>query len=48
MGHGWGQTITRSIKVDIQTEEYREYHKRLLILGVTGDGDLAAKGVVWV
>ena len=24
-GHGQGQTITRSIKDDIQTKEYREY-----------------------
>ena len=24
-GHGWGQTITRSIEGDIQTEEYRGY-----------------------
>ena len=24
-GHGWGQTITRSIEDDIQTEEYRGY-----------------------
>ena len=24
-GHGWGQTITRSIEDDIQTKEYREY-----------------------
>ena len=23
MGHEWGQTITRSIEDDIQTEEYR-------------------------
>ena len=25
MGHGRGQTITRSIEDDIQTEEYRGY-----------------------
>ena len=25
MGHGRGQTITRSIEVDYQTEEYRGY-----------------------
>ena len=25
MGRGWGQTITRSIKDDIQTKEYRGY-----------------------
>ena len=25
MGHGQGQTITRSIEDDIQTKEYREY-----------------------
>ena len=24
-GHGWGQTIMRSIEDDIQTEEYRGY-----------------------
>ena len=24
-GHGQGQTITRSIKGNIQTEEYRDY-----------------------
>ena len=29
MGHGQGQTITRSIKVDIQTKEYREYRDYL-------------------
>ena len=28
-GHGWGQTITRSIEDDIQTEEYRGYRDYL-------------------
>ena len=28
-GHGWGQTITRSIEGDIQTEEYRRYRDYL-------------------
>ena len=28
-GHGWGQTIMRSIKGDIQTEEYRGYRDYL-------------------
>ena len=25
-GHGWGQTIIRSIEGDIQTKEYRDYY----------------------
>ena len=29
MGHGRGQTITRSIEDDIQTEEYRGYRDYL-------------------
>ena len=29
MGHGRGQTIMRSIKDDIQTEEYRGYRDYL-------------------
>ena len=29
MGHGWGQTITRSIEDDIQTKEYRGYRDYL-------------------
>ena len=28
-GHGWGQTIMRSIEDDIQTEEYRGYRDYL-------------------
>ena len=28
-GHRWGQTITRSIEGDIQTEEYRGYRDYL-------------------
>ena len=28
-GHEWGQTITRSIEGDIQTEEYRDYRDYL-------------------
>ena len=27
--HGWGQTITRSIEDDYQTEEYRGYRDYL-------------------
>ena len=29
MGHRWGQTITRSIEDDIQTEGYRGYRDYL-------------------
>ena len=29
IGYGWGQTITRSIEDDIQTEEYRGYRDYL-------------------
>ena len=29
MGHGRGQTITRSIKGDYQTKEYRDYRDYL-------------------
>ena len=28
-GHGWGQTIMRSIEGDIQTKEYRDYRDYL-------------------
>ena len=29
MGHGWGQTITKSIEGDIQNEEYKGYRDYL-------------------
>ena len=32
MGHGQGQTITRSIEDDLQTEEYRGYRDYLYLV----------------